>query len=178
MYRGCHGPLRRWQPLFFFKYFATMDLYEKRCRVIESLIAHQQAIADTARKEMDSAQQQSNDYGQNVDRYDSFRTKMMRARDMYARQYSNANESIRYLQELLKVHEVPSAVEHGCVVVTDKQRFFLSIGAGKFVVPDAEGEVVFFAVSAQVPIAVAMKGKAVGEKFSFNGVTHTIVEIF
>lgn len=155
-----------------------MDLYEKRCRAIEALISHQQAIADTARKEMDSAQQQSNDYGQNVDRYDSFRTKMMRARDMYARQYSNAIESIRYLQDLMKVREAPSRVEHGCVVVTDKQRFFLSIGAGKYVVPAAEGEEVFFAISAQVPIAVAMRGKGVGDKFSWGGITHTILEIY
>lgn len=36
---------------------------------------------------MDEAQQQSNDYGQNKDRYDSFRTKILRQRDMYAKQY-------------------------------------------------------------------------------------------
>lgn len=155
-----------------------MNREEKRTKVLQSLIEHQQAIADTAKKEMDSAQQQSNEYGQNVDRYDSFRTKMMRARDMYARQYSNANESIRYLQELLKQPPFEK-VEYGAIVVTDKQRFCLSIGAGKFTVEYNEGTPeVFFAISAQVPIYQAMQGKRVGDAFTFNGIKQTIIEVF
>ena len=111
-----------------------MTREERRTAVIEACIAHQQQVAAVAKQEMDSAQQQSNDYGANVDRYDSFRTKMMRSRDMYARQLSNANASLRVLQELLRTTPRETA-EHGAIVITDKQRFFLSIGAGKFMVP-------------------------------------------
>ena len=49
-----------------------------RQQVICSCIEQQEHIATIAKQEMDSAQQQSNDYGANVDRYDSYRTKMMR----------------------------------------------------------------------------------------------------
>ena len=150
-----------------------MTREEKRNKVICSCIEQQEHIATIAKQEMDSAQQQSNDYGANVDRYDSYRTKMMRSRDMYARQYSNAQTGVRYLQDLLKLPPFDS-VEHGACVVTDRQNFLLSIGAGKFMV----GNQVYFAISAQTPIYAALKGKHVGDEIVFNGQRQTIKEIF
>ena len=150
-----------------------MTKEEKRQQVICSCIEQQEHIASVAKQEMDSAQQQSNDYGANVDRYDSYRTKMLRSRDMYARQYSNALAGIRYLQDLLKLSPF-DVVEHGACVVTDRQRFLLSIGAGKFSV----GNEVWFAISAQTPIYAALKGKHVGDTLVFNGQPQTIKEIF
>ena len=150
-----------------------MDFPEKRNYVIGACIEQQEHIASVAKQEMDSAQQQSNDYGANVDRYDSYRTKMLRSRDMYARQYSNALAGIRYLQDLLKQPPF-NVVEHGACVVTDRQRFLLSIGAGKFSV----GTEVWFAISAQTPIYAALKGKHVGDTLVFNGQAQKITEIF
>ena len=150
-----------------------MSREEQRHSVICSCIEQQEHIASIAKQEMDSAQQQSNDYGANVDRYDSYRTKMMRSRDMYARQYSNARAGIRCLQGLLKLPPF-DAVEHGACVITDRQAFLLSIGAGKFMV----GNRVFFAISAQTPIYAALKGKKVGDSFMINGQTQTILEVF
>ena len=150
-----------------------MTREEQRHQVICSCIEQQEHIANIAKQEMDSAQQQSNDYGANVDRYDSYRTKMLRSRDMYARQYSNAQTGVRYLQDLLKLPPF-DVVEHGACVVTDKQRFLLSIGAGKFMV----GNRVFFAISAQTPIYAALKGKKVGDTLVFNGQSQTIRDIF
>jgi len=158
----------------------TESEQEKRQRVIQACIAHQQKIAAVAKQEMDSAQQQSNEYGANVDRYDSYRTKMMRTRDMYAKQLSNANSSLRVLHELQR-QASPTLADHGAIVETDKQWFFLSIGAGKFVVPDKAsptGMHYCFAISAQTPIYMAMKGKSVGEKFIVNGIEHTIRAIY
>jgi hypothetical protein len=150
-----------------------MTREEKRQQVICSCIEQQEHIATIAKQEMDSAQQQSNDYGANVDRYDSYRTKMMRSRDMYARQYSNALAGIRCLQDLQKLPPFDT-VEHGACVVTDRQNFFLSIGAGKFSV----GNEVWFAISAQTPIYMAVKGHTVGDTFVINGQSQTIKEIF
>lgn len=158
-----------------------MNREEQRIQVINACIAHQQHIAAVAKQEMDSCQQQSNDYGANVDRYDSYRTKMMRARDMYAKQLSNANASIRVLQELLKLKPFDTA-EHGAVVITDKQKFFLSAGIGKFMVPfqqtPNQTQETYFAISAQVPIYVALKGKKIGDSITVNGITQTLKEIF
>ncbi len=157
-----------------------MTRQQQRIQIIQACLEQQQQLAATAKQEMESAQQQSNDYGANVDRYDSYRTKMMRARDMYAKQLSNANAGIRVLQELINLPPFEKA-EHGAIVITDKQKFFLSIGAGKFLVPHRSAESIpqqtFFAISAQTPIYMALKGKQPGETLTFNGVTQTIVEI-
>jgi hypothetical protein len=150
-----------------------MTREEHRQQVICSCIEQQEHIASIAKQEMDSAQQQSNDYGANVDRYDSYRTKMMRNRDMYARQYSNALAGIRCLQDLQKLPPFDT-VEHGACVVTDRQKFFLSIGAGKFMV----GHDVWFAISAQTPIYLAVKGHKVGDTFIINGQRQTIKEVY
>ena len=150
-----------------------MTQEEQRQKVICSCIQQQEHIADIAKQEMDSAQQQSNDYGANVDRYDSYRTKMMRSRDMYARQYSNALAGIRCLQDLLKLPPFDT-VEHGACVVTDRQNFLLSIGAGKFMV----GNQVWFAISAQTPIYLALKGKKEGDTFVINGQSQTLKSVF
>jgi len=161
-----------------------MTREEHRQQVICSCIQQQEHIAIIAKQEMDSAQQQSNDYGANVDRYDAYRTKMMRNRDMYARQYSNAQTGVRYLQDLLKLPPFDT-VDHGACVITDRQRFLLSIGAGKFTVT-TNGNVtgvprppeVWFAISAQTPIYAALKGKQVGDTLVFNGQSQKIVDIF
>lgn len=150
-----------------------MSREERRTQVIEACIAQQQRIADVAKQEMDSAQQQSNDYGANVDRYDSYRTKMLRSRDMYARQLSNALAGIRTLQDLLR-QPPHDRVEHGACVCTDRQRFLLSIGAGKFML----GNEVWFAISAQTPIYAALKERQVGDTIVFNGQRQTITDIF
>ena len=143
-----------------------------RHAVIADSIAHQKHVADTAKAEMDAAQQQANDYGPNKDRYDSFRTKIMRSRDMFAKQYSNAVESIRHLQQL-EGSAPTSAVDYGSIVVTDKQRLFISVGMGKFV----SGGETYFGISANVPVFEMMKGKRAGESFVFNGVKQTIKQV-
>ena len=88
-----------------------------------------------------------------------------------------APEETALLAEWSKVGDALSVqrmVEHGACVVTDRQRFLLSIGAGKFSV----GNEVWFAISAQTPIYAALKGKHVGDGIVFNGQSQTIKEIF
>ena len=154
-----------------------MTREEHRQQVICSCIKQQEHIAIVAKQEMDSAQQQSNDYGANVDRYDSYRTKMMRSRDMYAKQLSNANAGLRVLGDLLKMPPFDTA-DHGAIVITDRQRFFLSIGLGKFQVESDGKKEDFYAISAQTPVYIALKGKRVGESITINGISQTIEDIY
>ena len=154
-----------------------MTRQEFREHVICSCIKQQEHIAFVAKQEMDSAQQQSNDYGANVDRYDSYRTKMMRSRDMYARQLANANAGLRVLGDLLRMPPFDTA-DHGAIVVTDRQKFFMSIGLGKFQA-DIDGTTAdFYAISAQTPVYLALKGKKAGDTMTINGQTQTITEIY
>ena len=151
-----------------------------RQTILQACIDLQTHVAAVAKQEMDSAQQQSNDYGANVDRYDSYRTKMMRARDMYAKQLSNANASLRVLQELQRM-PAPSVADHGAIVRTDKQCYFLGIGLGKVLVPfqaaNCEPQATVYAVSAQTPVYLALKGHRPGDTLVIAGQPQTIMEI-
>lgn len=157
-----------------------MTREQQRIQIIQACIQQQQHVASVVKQEMDSCQQQSNEYGANVDRYDAYRTKLMRQRDMFAKQLSNANASIRVLQELMQLPPMNIA-DHGAIVITNKQRFFLSAGIGKFLVPfhapESRPQEVFFAISAQTPIYMALKGNHVGDTITFNGVTQEIEAI-
>ena len=102
---------------------------------------------------------------------------MMRSRDMYAKQLSNANAGLRVLGDLLKMPPFDTA-DHGAIVITDRQRFFLSIGLGKFQVESDGKKEDFYAISAQTPVYIALKGKRVGDTITINGISQTIEEIY
>ena len=145
-----------------------------RQTILQACIDHQTHVAAVAKQEMDSAQQQSNDYGANVDRYDSYRTKMMRARDMYARQLSNANASLRVLQDLQRMPSPADTAAQGSIVLmTNGQCYLLGVGLGKVLVPCAAGvgepQQVVYAVSAQTPVYIALKGRRVGDVITVAG---------
>lgn len=135
-------------------------------------LKHQEELLHTAKSLMDEAQQAANEYGAPKDRYDSFRTKQMRMADMYSKQFDNASAAIRTLQ-LIDCQKVSNCVEFGSIVKTDNQTLFISISSGKMDLDDG----FFFAISVNVPIFAVMKGKKVGDSFTFNGNTQKILAI-
>lgn len=147
--------------------------YPSRIKVVNACIEHQRLVARVAKEEMDSVQSQSNEYGANVDRYDAYRTKLMRQRDMYARQLANAMSAIGVLEQIVGFPKQANVV-HGAIVITTKQRFLLSVGIGKFMVDDQ----VWYAISAQTPVFMALKGRCVGDVVIFNGVSQEILAIY
>ncbi len=142
-------------------------------KLLAYCVKHQEEAIRQLQEAIDDAQKQANDYGAPKDRYDAFRTKMMRQRDMFAQQQAKANT---VLNTLLKIPlDRPfDKVEFGAVVITDKQQLFVSAGIGKI---EMEGEV-FYAISPVVPIYKALEGKIVGDEAQFNGMKITIKDIF
>ena len=140
--------------------------------LIAACIKHQEATAQTAKLLMNEAQQMANDYGAPKDRYDSFRTKQERMAAMYSNQFDNAQESLRTLL-LIDPDKKSDCVEFGSYVTTDKQKMLISVSIGQMT---AEGET-FYAISVKVPVYAVMKGKKVGDTFTFNGVTQKILNI-
>ncbi len=136
-------------------------------------IKHQETAIKQLQEAMDDAQKQANDYGAPKDRYDAFRTKMMRQRDMFAQQQAKANT---VLNTLLKISPDKrfKKVEFGAVVITNRQKLFVAAGIGKI---EMEGEV-FYAVSPVVPIYKVLEGKTKGDEVVFNGLKITVEEIF
>ena len=70
--------------------------------------------------------------------------------------------------------KVNSIAEQGAVVVTSYGTFYISVSIEQFKV---EGET-YIGLSVHSPLFLAMKGKAVGEKFTYNAREYVINDIF
>jgi transcription elongation GreA/GreB family factor len=123
-------------------------------------------------QEIDEAQQSANEYGAPKDRYDAYRTQLLRKRDMFAQQLAKLNAQLDVLDRVDPGRQ-SSVVEFGALVVTDNQKMFISTGLGKINCDGCD----YYAISAAVPIYKAMEGKKVGDEFTFNGKKSKVLEI-
>ena len=82
------------------------------------------------------------------------------------------------LEELKRIESSPDgkfeSAAFGTVVVTDRKTFFVSTGIEEF---DVDGKSLF-GLSVYSPLYRQMRGKRVGDKFTYGNTTYTIKEIF
>lgn len=150
-----------------------MNKNEVKAKLLAKCIAQQEEAISQLQKEIDDAQKQANDYGQPKDRYDAFKTKMLRQKDMFAQQQAKGKIVLATLKQI-PIEKTYSKVEFGTVVITNKQKLFVAAGLGKI---EVDGET-FFVISPQVPIFNALKGLKQGESTVFNGMNIEIKEVF
>jgi transcription elongation GreA/GreB family factor len=146
---------------------------ELKKRILNKCIEQQQQVIRQLEQEINEAQKQANDYGQPKDRYDAFRTKLMRQIELYAKQLDKAKIVFDTLHKIPFEKEI-NTVEFGAIVITNKQNLFISAGLGKIEIDGKE----FYAVSAQVPIFQALRGKQKGDELVFNGTNLLIKEVY
>jgi hypothetical protein len=149
-----------------------MDLLELKIKVYNKCIEKQKDIVESAFLAMDEAQNAANDYGPPKDRYDSFRTQLLRKRDMHAGQYQKALKDLDYLQKINPENELKT-VNINSLVITDKQKFYISIGLGKIEIDND----IFFIISPVAPIYNVLLGKRMGDKLGFNGQEYVITNV-
>jgi len=128
--------------------------------------------ADNAKKAMEELQQSANEYGLPKDRYDSFRAQVLRKRDLFAEQYQKSMDEIELIRKI-NPSKQSEKVEFGSLVITNKQKLFVSLSLGKIEVENEQ----FYAISTQVPIFKAIQNRKTGDKFEFNGNKFEIIEI-
>ena len=135
----------------------------------------QQQKADTARQAMLDVQESANEsQGAIEDKFESFREACQIQRDLYARQLDEALTSLQVLQRLPETrvsHQEPSL---GTIVVTDAQRFYISVSLGEIAM---EGEK-YFVISAFSPMYQAMAKSRVGQTYTFRGRPYRIEAIY
>lgn len=149
-----------------------MDLLQLKKELLQACSALMDERASALEKVMKEAQQSANDYGQPKDRYDSYRTQMLRKRDMFGQQLQKILDQ-RTLLEKIPLEKKMDIAGFGSLVITDKQKIFVSVGLGKFEFNNEE----YFVISPAVPFYKAMEGKGAGESFHFREQEHTIIEI-
>lgn len=149
-----------------------MKLSELKIRLFEACFKEIDDRASSLRKVMEDAQQSANDYGQPKDRYDSYRTQLLRKRDMFGQQLFKILEQKTVL-ERIDPEKGCEKVEFGALVVTDKQKMFISVGLGKFTFDGVD----YYVISPAVPFFKAMEGMRAGDTFEFRNQKFTIKEI-
>jgi transcription elongation GreA/GreB family factor len=149
-----------------------MNFPDLKKDLFQSCLAEIDQKADTLRNAMDEAQQSANDYGPPKDRYDSYRTQLLRKRDLFGQQLQKIMEQ-RNLLEKTDPEKASERVEFGALVITDAQKIFVSVGLGRHFCNDME----FFVISPAVPFYKAMEGKRAGDVFDFRGERIRILQI-
>ena len=149
-----------------------MKLSELKMHLYDACFHEIDDRAASLRKVMDDAQQSANDYGQPKDRYDSYRTQLLRKRDMFGQQLGKIMEQ-RTVLERIDPERVSEKVEFGALVVTDKQKMLIAVGLGKFTLEGVD----YYVISPVVPFFKAMEGLRAGDTFEFRDQKFSIKEI-
>lgn len=149
-----------------------LELLEIKKQLLEACIVHQKEVADNAKREMKEIQQQANEYGPPKDRYDAFRTQLLRKRDLHAEQYQKALDELSTLK-IIDTKTILDKVQFGAFVKTNLHELFIAIGIGKINLDSKT----YFVISPHVPIFKAIEGKQIGDKVVFNGKTIEILDI-
>ena len=145
----------------------------QKSKILDACIKLQSLQVENAKSAMKELQDQANEYGQPKDRYDSFRTQLLRKRDLFAEHLQNAIDGINFLLRIdpdIKSEKV----EFGSVLITDKLNIFVSIGIGKF---NVEGKQ-FYAISTKVPVYNAIKGLKKGDSYILNGNKFKVLDVY
>jgi hypothetical protein len=144
-----------------------------KSRIIEACKQHQLETIANLKREMDEHQQLANDYGPPKDRYDAFRSQMLRRRDIFAEQLQKANEEL-FTLEKIKPNEVKTKIEFGAIVITDKQKLFVATSMGKISIDNE----LYFCISPAVPVYRVIEGLKAGDITTFNNNSIKIVDVF
>ena len=128
----------------------------------------------TAQQAMDAAQESANQEEKSSagDKYETGRAMAQLERDKAAMQVEENKKMLTVLNRI-SYNTSTDRVTLGSVVVTDHNKFYLSISAGKLEI----GGESYVAISTQSPIGQLLLYKRKGEFFSFNNQRQTIISV-
>ncbi|OFX26143.1 MAG: hypothetical protein A2041_06485 [Bacteroidetes bacterium GWA2_31_9b] len=127
----------------------------------------------TVRGTIDEILETASEYEGDHDMFDPFKEEMMKKKDMQVELLKKYSDELTLLNKVDQ-SKLNNQVSFGAVVITDKQKMFISTALGKFIYNNES----YYAISTQVPVYLAMKDKKAGDKFIFNNNTFTISEVF
>jgi transcription elongation GreA/GreB family factor len=145
-----------------------------KTKLLQECINMQVVLVQNAKNAMDNAQQVANDEKSTMeDKFESFREQMQIERDMYAKLYDAALNSLENLKKI-DVDNIRKGVVTGTVVITSLQKYFVAGSLGKINL-DRE---TYMAISPLSPIFQAMAGKKKGQHFIFRDQKVEILEVW
>lgn len=134
------------------------DKISEKIKTFENLIAETRASSNDTKSSMG-------------DKYETGREMLQQEINNIQRQLNETLNQQNFLKKLNT--EVCTKVQNGALVKTDKGFFYISVSAGEIVF---EGKKIM-TISSESPLAKAMFGKKIAEKFIINNVNQVIEEI-
>jgi len=150
-----------------------MDKEKLKKEIIETCMNTLEKSVETTRERIAEIIQTANDYEGDHDIFDPFKEDMMKKKDLQVKQMEKQLDEIKVLRKV-DPEKISEKVEFGSVVVTDKQKMFVSVAIGKVMVESEP----YHIISTQVPAYQAMKDLKAGESFSINDNTFIIKDLF
>jgi len=150
-----------------------MDKLAYKRGLIEKCLEQQYQNVLNAKSAMDDIQEIAVDYGQPQEHYDSYKSQLLRKRDVFAKQYEKAKVE-RKILEKIDIKKVCKSVGFGAVVETDDQKFIICISLGKITFNNET----IFGISSKVPLYKVMEGLEKANSFEFKGKKYQIIDIF
>lgn len=141
-------------------YQLCLDFIEQRIKTAtEALLQAQEASNDDTK----SSAGDKFETGREMAQQDINRNKQLLA---------DAQQQKALLLSLKDIGKTPN-IRNGSLVTTNQGNFYISISAGQL---SLQGKT-YFAISAVSPIGKLLIGKAIGEEFTFNGKTYSVIEV-
>jgi hypothetical protein len=150
-----------------------MDKQELKNKIINTCIETLENSAQTVREAIDELIQTASEYEGDHDLFDPFKEELMKKKDLQLEQLQKYIEDIKLVRKA-DPKRISEKVEFGSVVITDKQKMFISAAIGKIQLENDS----YYVISTQVPVYKAMQNLKAGESFSINNNKFTIKEIF
>lgn len=106
------------------------------------------------------------------DKFETGREMMQREMDKISASIDQSKNQLNFLSKI-NLNRPYSIVDLGCLIITDQDIYYISIGLGKVEI-NAE---LIYAISLDSPIGQIFKGKRVGDILEFRGKTLTINQL-
>lgn len=150
-----------------------MDKKILKKNIMKSCIDILETNIKTSKDRIQEIIQTANDYEGDHDMFDPFKEEMMKKKDLQVKQMEKFLEDLKLVKKV-DPNKICKKVEFGAVIITDKQKMFVSAALGKISVEEES----YYAISTQVPVFKAMKDLKSGDTFNINNNTFTIKDIF
>jgi hypothetical protein len=151
-----------------------MSPIEFKRKVLESARARQQELIDDFRSRIE--EMRKSEMTVNADEFDdedrSFNAATSNLVNNLAEELNFLLEEMEILNRM-QVEDLHQSAAVGSVVKTDKRTFYPSVSIESFQVNGDE----VFGISSKAPLFQVMKGKKVGDTFSFKGEDYRILEL-
>ena len=151
----------------------AMEKKAVKKNIIKSCIELLEKNIKTSKDRIQEIIQTANDYEGDHDMFDPFKEDMMKKKDLQVKQMEKFLEDLKIVK-MVDPERISDKVEFGAVIITDKQKMFVSAALGKITVDNES----VYAISTQVPVYNAMKGLKIGDTFTINNNSFTIKDVF